>query len=54
MSSADRVWLVAPHGQGEPREVEATPEVLVPLMVAGHSQCPDPETNVEVTPDVHE
>ncbi len=39
---ADRVWLRPPDG-GEPKEVEATPEVLVPLLVQGWSQCPPPQ-----------
>jgi hypothetical protein len=38
------VWLMPPWGRGEPKEVEATPEVLVPLMVAGYTQCPPPTT----------
>jgi hypothetical protein len=45
------VWMYPPHGQGEPEEVEATTAALVPLMVAGWSQCDPPE---EVTEDVHE
>ena len=34
----DRVWLAPPYGQGEPKEFEAKPEVLVPPMLAGWSQ----------------
>ena len=47
---ADRVWMRAPGG-GEPKEVEATPEILVPLLVRGWSQCDPPE---EVRKDVRE
>ena len=36
------VWLLPAMGEGEPKEVEATPEVLMPLMVAGWSQCEPP------------
>ena len=42
---ADTVWMNPPFGVGEPTQVEATPEILVPLMVAGWSQCAAPETN---------
>jgi hypothetical protein len=52
MSSANKVWMVPPYGQGEPREVEATPAVLVPLLVAGWSQCAPPEP--EVKENVHD
>jgi hypothetical protein len=34
-----RVWLTPPWGEGAPVEVEATPEILTPLLVAGYSQC---------------
>ncbi len=49
-----RVWLCPPHGQGEPEEVEATPAVLVPRLVAGWSQCPPPakKDKQEVKADV--
>jgi hypothetical protein len=47
---AEKVWMRPPDG-GAPREVEATPEILVPLMVQGYSQCEPPE---EVTEDVRE
>lgn len=43
MTERNTVWLVPPFGQGEPREVEATPEKLGPLMIAGWSQCRPPE-----------
>ena len=54
MSDRVTVWLVPPFGQGEPREVEATPAVLVPMLVAGWSQCPPPNAKEEVKPDVDE
>ena len=38
----DRVLLKPPFGQGEPQEFDATPDVLVPLMVSGWSQCEAP------------
>jgi len=40
------VWMKPPFGEGEPKEVEATPETLVPLMVAGWTQT-EPPTNAE-------
>ena len=43
----DKVWM-KPFGEGEPKEVDATPEVLGPLMVAGWSQCEPPAKNQEV------
>lgn len=48
----DTVWLSPPHGEGDPQEVEATSQVLVPLMIAGWSQCPpeQEETHVDDTP----
>ena len=52
--SDSRVWLRPPWGVGEPKEVEATPDVLVPLMVAGYSQCEPPATDEEVTENVHD
>jgi hypothetical protein len=39
--ATDHVYLQAPYG-GEIREVEATPEILVPLLVQGWSQVPAP------------
>ena len=42
------VWMRPPHG-GEPKEVDAAPEVLVPLMIQGYVQCEPPE---EVTENV--
>lgn len=38
----DTVWMQPPDG-GEAEEVSATPETLVPLMVAGWRQCAPPE-----------
>ncbi len=48
----ERVWMMPPWGQGEPMEVEATPDVLTPLMVAGYSQCVPPANTQEVTTHV--
>ena len=47
-------WLTPPFGQGEPKEVEATPEVLTPLLITGWSQCDPPATVEEVTTNVHD
>jgi hypothetical protein len=55
---SETVWMMPPHGLGEPREVDATPAVLVRLMNAGWSQCPPPEKENHVddetprTPDL--
>ena len=35
-------WIFMKSPQGEVREVEATPEQLTPLMVAGWHQVPPP------------
>jgi hypothetical protein len=51
MSDRSTVWLAPPFGQGEPKEVEATPAVLVPLLVAGWSQCDPPEPEVKESVD---
>ena len=41
----DKVWMKPPKGiGGEPQQVEATPEILTPLMVKGWSQCEPPES----------
>ena len=49
----DRVWLAPPFGQGEPQEFEAKPEILIPLLNAGWSQCyPPANSEEEVTEDV--
>ena len=46
----EKVWLKGPFGVGEPKEVDATPEVLTPLLVAGWSQCEPPQqSNEEVS-----
>ena len=45
----NRVWMRPPHGQGEPKEVEATPALIIPMMVAGWSQCEPPAAEEEVT-----
>lgn len=50
----DKVWMMPPFGVGEPKEVDATLDVLTPLMVAGWSQCDPPATNEEVTTYVHD
>jgi hypothetical protein len=47
------IWMSPPFGQGEPVQVEAKPEVLIPLMVAGYSQCEPPASREEVKEDVH-
>ena len=52
MTEENRVWLRAPWGQGEPIEVDATPEVLTPLMVLGYSQCDPPPVKVQEVSDV--
>lgn len=47
--------MMPPFCAGEPIEVDATPETLVPLMVAGYNQCAPPQTvNEEETTDVHD
>jgi hypothetical protein len=43
-----KVWMMPPWGEGAPVEVEATPEVLGPMMVAGWSQCEAPANTQEV------
>ena len=50
----DRVYMKPPFGLGEPKEVDATPDVLVPLMLAGWSQCEPPQRTEEVTKNVHD
>ncbi len=49
----EKIWMTPPWGRGGPKEVEATPEVLVPLMVAGWAQCqpPAPTKDKEVNPE---
>jgi hypothetical protein len=44
-----------PFGVGDPKEVEATPEILTPLMIAGWSQCDPPQrAPQEVKTNVHD
>jgi len=50
--AADKVWLSPPFGVGEPKEVDATPEILVPLLVAGWTQCERPMNHQEVNANV--
>ena len=50
----DFVYMRPPWGEGEIRKVEAKPEILTPLMVAGWSQCTPPANDEEVTTDVHD
>jgi hypothetical protein len=47
--AADRVYLQAPY-DGEIKEVEATPEVLIPLLVAGWHQVPAPADREPAAP----
>lgn len=42
----ETVWMQPPYS-GDPQEVRATPEALVPLMVAGWSQCAAPAPTEE-------
>ena len=48
----EKVWMMGPWGQGAPMEVDATPEILTPLLVAGYSQCEPPANTQEVTTHV--
>jgi hypothetical protein len=50
----DRVVMKPPFGVGEPIEIDATPEQLTQLMVAGWSQCEAPVTSEEKAKDVHD
>ena len=47
-----KVWLRPPWGNGEPKEFDATPDVLTPLLVSGWSQCEPPANAQEVTTHV--
>ena len=47
------VYMRAPWGGTEVRRVEAKPELIALLMVAGWSQCEPPANEEEVTTDVH-
>jgi hypothetical protein len=46
----DYVYMRPPFGDGEIRKVEAKPDVLTPLMVAGWNQCDPPAADEEVIP----
>ena len=48
----DKVWMAPPFGSGKPKEVDATPDILTPLMVAGWCQCEPPANTQEVTTHV--
>ena len=50
----DKVWLAPPFGVGELKEVDATPEVLVPLLTAGWNQCEPPTQATEVKANVND
>jgi hypothetical protein len=50
----DKVTMKPPFGVGESKEVEATPEVLIPMMVAGWSQCEPPARREEVNIHVND
>ena len=50
----EKFLLKPPFGEGEPKEFEAKPEVLVPAMVAGWTQCAASETTAEVIENVHD
>ena len=54
LAMTEFVYMRPPWGEGEIRKVEAKPEVLTPLMVAGFSQCEPPANEEEVTTDVHD
>ena len=48
----DKVFMKPPFGVGEPKEVDATPEILVPMMAAGWTQCERPMNHQEVSANV--
>ena len=48
----DFVYMRPPWGEGEIQKVEAKPELIGPLMVAGWSQCEPPAHTQEVTTHV--
>ncbi len=54
MNEPTRVWMHPPWGRGEPKEVDATPDALTPLMISGWAQCEPPANEQEVTTDVHD
>jgi hypothetical protein len=52
MIDVPTVWMRPPFGQGEPKEVDATPDILIPMMVAGWAQCGRPMNHQEVNANV--
>lgn len=50
----DFVYMRAPWGGAEIRKIEAKPELISQLMVAGWSQCAPPANDEEVKTDVHD
>ena len=53
LETTDSMCMAAPAmGRGRTQEVEAKPEVIGPLMVAGWSQCEPPANTQEVTTHV--
>ncbi len=43
----DKVWMRPNDGHSEPQEFDGKPEILVPLMVSGWSQCDPPAKETE-------
>jgi len=41
------LYMLPPWGRGEPQRFEARPDVIVPLMNTGWSQCDPPATSEE-------
>jgi hypothetical protein len=39
--------MTPPFGADEPKQVEAKPEVIIPLMTAGWRQCEPPVHSIE-------
>lgn len=54
MSEVEKVWLLPPWGGGEPKQFEATRDVLVPAMLAGWRQCEPPALKEEVKENVND
>ena len=48
------VWMRPPWGDGDAKVVESTLDVLVPLMVAGWSQCEAPKSAPAKQEDVQQ
>ena len=46
------VYMCPPWGVGKIQKVEANPDLIGPMMVAGWSQCEPPATTEEVTTHV--